>query len=236
MNHLHNKKFFILMFAMTPDEFIDKSKNTHISLNCPAIIEVAAVEIKNRKIQGHFHSFISIEDYNACNIDFEDGLFQTEFVTPQHLIGAPSFSAVADRLYSYIQGGTLIICSSWKNPFSIFKDKAESIGRFFNNPVIELQNVLTAARLKNAITKNDISFENANILTIAGLLADNSISWQDVFDDYNICFNPNSDDDYNKDRNDPLSWALAFAQLFIALISTETPVLQELDTDEKYPF
>ena len=52
---------------------------------------------------------------------------------------------------------------------------------------------------------------------------------------YDIFFNPNSKES-DKARNDPLSWALAFARLFIAISDFENDALEEVKDDTVLPF
>ena len=60
--------------------------------------------------------------------------------------------------------------------------------------------------------------------------------WPDIFAEYDIFFNPDSKDSFDKGRNDPLSWAIAFAQLFIAIADFEDDMLEEIKDDNTCPF
>lgn len=66
------------------------------------------------------------------------------------------------------------------------------------------------------------------------MLACKKMNWADLFADYDIFFNPYSED-FDKGRHDPLSWALAFARLFITLVEWKNDTaLQPID--EEAPF
>ena len=55
-------------------------------------------------------------------------------------------------------------------------------------------------------------------MTFIGVYQPNKVMiWTDTFAEYEIFFNPDSKESFDKGRNDPLSWALAFARLFIAI-------------------
>lgn len=236
MYDLKNQTFVVLGFS-TIDE-LDDCKRGHVRLQKPAVVEIAAVKIEKGKIKGHYHSFIAIDGYNAFNIDFGDSNFWAYNLNAEHLIGAPSFKDVAERLRSFCGESTLIvnpITSIMYNPFTVFKDYAESFGYFFNNPTLNLNNVLTAARLQSAVKESGIRFENASTLQIAQMLACDRLTWPEIFADYDIYFNPDSDDYFDKGRNDPLSWALAFARLFIALANCDNEIVLE-PIDEEAPF
>ena len=60
--------------------------------------------------------------------------------------------------------------------------------------------------------------------------------WTDTFADYDIFFNPDSKESFDKGRDDPLSWAIAFARLFIAINDFEDNSLEEIKDDNICPF
>lgn len=233
-----NKQTFVVLEFATVSEFTDNVKKVDVRLQREAIVEVAAVKIKKGKIQRHYHSFVAIDGYDAQNIDFGDGNFGSYNLNAEHLIGAPSFKDVADRLHNFIDDSLLIVNSlslNRYNQFFLFKDYAQSLGHCFNNPTISLSNVLTASRLQKAVKENGVKFENASVLQIAQMLAYNKPTWADIFADYDIFFNPDSNEDYDKGRNDPLSWALSFAKLFIVLEDWGAETALE-PIDEEAPF
>ena len=236
MYDLKNQTFVVLGFA-TIEDLYDGKHTGSISLQRPAIVEVTAVKISNGKIEGHYHSFVSIDGYDAENIEFGEGNYSSYNLNAEHLIGAPSFKEVIDRVRSYVGDSILLVESLYsvtQNPFTVFKDYAQSCGYAFNNPVITLNNILTAARLQSAIEESKVKFENAGTLQIAQMLACKKMNWADLFADYDIFFNPYSED-FDKGRHDPLSWALAFARLFITLVEWKNDTaLQPIDEEAQF--
>ena len=223
MYDLNNQGFIVLTFA-TVSAFRDAANETDVILQRDAIVEVAAVKIENGRIQGHFHSFVAIDGYDANNIELDCGNYGAYGVRAEHLIDAPSLKAVVSRLYSYIGGRTLLVQSAStdiRNPFTVFKDCAKSYGLCFNNPTVELRNIAAAARLRNAGQSSGADLTETSVLQTANMLADKSETWVDVFADHGIYFNPQNDDMSLRDRDDVLSWALFFAKLFIALVQND---------------
>ena len=230
------KQTFVVLVLTTLDSVHD-NKQGYVNLQRNAIVEVAAVKIKKGKIEGHYHSFVAIDGYDAHDIEFGDGNF-TYDAKACHLIGAPSFKEVVKKLHDYIGNSLLIVNSlspSPNNPFIIFKDYARSFGYDFNNPAICMGHILDAARLQKAVEDSGVKFENASTLQIAKMLVYDKVNWTDIFADYDIFFNPDSEDFFDKGRNDPLSWALAFAQLFIKLVEQDDDSLIE-PLDDDCPF
>lgn len=237
MYNFYKQTFVVLEFA-TIGEFTDNVKKVDVRLQREAIAEVAAVKISKGKIEKHYQAFVAIDGYDAHNIEFGDGNFGSYNLSAEHLIGAPSLKDVSNGFREFIGDSILIVNSvspNVYNPFIIFKDTAQSLGYCFNNPVISLNNVLTAARLQKAVKESGVNFENASTLQIAQMLSYNKPTWTEIFADYDIYFNPDGDGDYNKGRNDPLSRALAFARLFIALVDFGTATVLE-PIDEPSPF
>ena len=239
MYDLDHKTYVVLHFAAV-DDFHDRSKNIHVHLNREEIIEVAAVKIKEGEIQGHFHSFIAIDGYDAHDLDFEDNRVSAYYAEAEHLIGAPSFIEVAERLKRYIGDSILVIRHSSflsGSLFSVFQEKAQSRGFLLNNPTVNISNLLTAARLKNSLEESGDRFEDVSLVKLAQMLEYRKEKWADIFADYDIFFNPDSKDFLDRGRNDPLSWALAFARFFIALNDSETPEQGASDSNsEDFPF
>ena len=237
MYDLEKPSFVFLNFS-TLRGFTDNIKNVDITLQREAIVEVAAVKIEKGKIQGHYHSFVAIDDYNAQDIEFCSSDTSVYNLNNEHLIGAPSFQKVVEKLSDYVDDSILIIYSSSPyvhNPFTIFKDSAKACGYFFNNPTISMGDIYNAKRLQKAVKENGIKFENASTLQIAQMLACKGATWGDIFSDYGIFFNPDCEDSYDRDRNDPLSWALAFAKLFITLVEWGNDTALK-PIDEEPPF
>lgn len=232
MYDLEHRTYVVLEFAAI-DGFRDKIHN--VGIREEEIIEIAAVKIEKGKIQGHFHSFIAIDGYDARNIDFEDFRVSCFYAGADHLIGAPSFKEVAERLKSYVKDSVLIIRPFVLFPdhFKKFKEKAQCIGIMFNNPVINIGDIQAAVSLKNSFEESGKKFENTNILELALILGKDTQTWPEIFADYDIFFNPYGDDSFDKGRNDPLSWALAFAKFFVAVNIFEQ---EEIDETKNLPF
>ena len=74
--------------------------------------------------------------------------------------------------------------------------------------------------IKELFEDKEPSIDCADILRIAENL-DHSNFWTDTFAEYEIFFDPDGKEPFNKGRNDPLSWAIAFAELFIAITAGE---------------
>lgn len=234
MYNSDEEKYVILEFAVVR-QLWDTVKKSAIFLSNDEIIEIAAVKIEHGKIKGHYHSFVSIDEINADQIDFDDIPSKSFYASAQHLIGAPSFNEVAERIRKYTEDCILIVRNPFSisnSPFATFKNKAKSMGIFFNNPIINISHIATAAQLKTVAEKNEINLNNADVLQIAKLLASDKCLWSDIFAEYEIYFDPDGDGNEYTGRNDPLSWALAFARLFIAIAAKECM----LECDDELPF
>lgn len=232
-----NKQTFVMLTFSTVKEFHCKNVG-NVTLQREAIVEVAAVKIKGGEIAGHYHTFVAIDGYDARNLEFEDNIL-AGYLNAEHLIGAPSFKEVVTKLHSYVRDSIFLVLSSSlsaNNPFAVFIDSAKTLGYFFNSPTVQLGDILTARRLQSAVKESGVQFENLSVLKIAQMLVSEKESWADIFADYDIFFNPDSEEFYDKGRNDPLSWALAFSKLFIKLVEwgDETaikPLDETLDGD-----
>lgn len=228
------EKYVVIEFAVIR-QLWDTAKKSTILLSNDEIIEIAAVKIEHGKIKGHFHSFVSKDGIDANQIDFDDIPSKSFYASAQHLIGAPSFNEVAEKIHKYTEDCTLIVRNPFaisNSPFATFKNKAASVGIFFNNPIINISHIATATQLKNSAAKKEINLNSADVLQIAQLLASDKCLWSDIFAEYEIYFVPDGDGNEYTGRNDPLSWALAFARLFIAIATKECL----LECDDELPF
>lgn len=229
MENFKNQSYVIMEFA-TVDSFYDKIKKRVVNLAKDEIIEVSAVKIENGKIKEYFNSFISIDGYDAHNIEFEGFRQLSYYADSLHLIGAPNFGNIAERLFHFIGQSIIINMVFTSNEaFKIFKEKAQSFGYVFNNSTISIDDIYTAKRLKDMIEEGSEKFENLKILQLAQLLKTDKNIWTEIFADNDIFFDPDSEVNELKGRNDPLSWALAFARFFIKLSDCEEDVT---DIDE----
>ena len=229
MEDFKNKSYVIMGFA-TIDGFYDKIKRRVVRLAKEEIIEVSAVKIKKGKIKEYFNSFVSIEGYDAHDIEFDDFRINSYYADAVHLIGAPNFEYIAKRLFDFI-GQSIIVNTSFitKEAFKIFKEKAQSLGYVFNNNTLDIDDIYTAKILKDMIEESSEKFENLTVLQLAQKMKTDKNIWTEIFADNDIFFDPDSNEDDFKGRNDPLSWALAFARFFIKLSDCEG---EAMDIDE----
>lgn len=229
MEDFQNQSYVIMGFA-TIDGFYDKIKRRVVRLAKEEIIEVSAVKIKKGKIKEYFNSFVSIDGYDAHNIEFDDFRQLSYYVDAEHLIGAPSFENIAERLFDFV-GQSIIINTLFtiKEAFKIFKEKAQSFGYVFNNPTLDIDDIYTAKILKDMIEESSEKFENLTVLQLAQKMKTDKNIWTEIFADNDIFFDPDSNEDDFKGRNDPLSWALAFARFFIKINDCEE---EAMDIDE----
>ena len=215
--------YVVIEFA-TIQDLCDKRTSKNIILDTPQITEVAAVKIKNGQIQGHYHSFVSLEGYDVKEIEFDDDRASTFYADADYLIGAPALSIVAEQLHEYLKDSTIVLRSDAvfiRNVFDGFKARAQSLGLSFDNEVVIISDILAASKLKKAIEDSGESFENMNALQLSKFFQDGRGKWTDIFFDYDIIFDPDSEEPLLKSRDDPLSWALAFSKLFIALTADD---------------
>ena len=243
MKNLKYQSFVVLTFA-TVSDIIDTVKSRSVHLERDAIVEVAAVRVKYGEIVGHYHSFIAIDGYDARNIEFDDLNLGSYNLTETYLIGAPKFEDVIKDLHGFIDDSVLLVQSAspyLNDPFKIFKEMAKECGCLFDNSAITLSDVYTAIKLRIALDDRGIRFEDMDGIKIAQLLSgDEKESWTDIFADYDVLFNPFGEGG-DRDRNDPLSWALAFAKFFVKLIDEDEIIDNKaidkiIDDDEWLPF
>lgn len=230
MNNFIDKQTYVVLTFAAVSEFTDLNGKT-VKLMRDAIVEAAAVKIKNRRIAGHYHSFAAIDGYDAHDLQFDDLRWASYYVDAAHLIGAPTFGEVAEKLSDYIGSAILIVKSaspSESNPFTVFKESAKNCGYVFNNTVVEIGNIYSAAKLHSAVADGGVEFRNPSLMQIAQALTCEKEKWTEIFADHDIYFDPDSEQDYNRGRDDPLSWALMFARLCVKLFES---ALEPVDED-----
>lgn len=201
-----------------------KNYKQEIHLNFPAIIEIAAVKIKDGKIIEHFSSFVGIDGFDERDLEFEDDSPELDGITAEHLIGAPSIYNVAKRLFEFTRDCTLITKYSekdFRNPFNIVQMYMKPEGYVFNNPTISVNNIISAIKIREAIEAGIGTDEYA----LARFLEDKD-SFNDLIAHY-------LDVDAESGRKDSLSRALITARLLIAL-TDGTKKLNPID--EPSPF
>lgn len=191
-----NKKTYCALELAIVEEFTDLNKFEIISLDKCAIVEVAAAKVVEGKIQGHFHSFVAIEGYDAHDIEIETSAFVSYSINGAHLIGAPNLDCVIKSLHEYVGDSTVLVNNNLHsdlfNPLYILRKRAQEIGCSFEEKFI---------RLKDIFDDDD---KERNV--------------QDIFRDYDVNFAPFIDS-FSRSRNDTLSWALAYAQLLINVVT-----------------
>lgn len=232
-----NKQTFVVLAFATVSNVSDTSKQVSTRLlNREEIIEIAAVKIECGIIKNSFHSFIAIDGIDCHNLQFESGNYNSFRATPELLIGAPSFSDTIDRIYEFIGDSVIIdIHCGIIQPLQLFKDRASSMGYLINNPVVCMWHVHRAKVLQKRLNACGRRFENLSTLQIAQMLSTNVVRWTNIFAEYDIYFNPEGKDFDDIGRDEPLSWALAFAKLFIALVEDDKGSALE-PIDEQSPF
>lgn len=223
------KTYVVLEFAGI---FCYYDKTKKYAIGGEKVVEVAAVKIEEGKISSYYHSFIAIDNCDPHNIALGDVPRPAYHLQAAHLIGAPSFKKVAKTLFEYVDGATLILHPTFytETLFSTFKEKAKEYGIIFNNVTIDIKNVFTAAKQISAATDLQIGSDNCDALTLAQFIPSPKFVWADVFKEYGIIFDVDSKERKNAGRDDPLSWALAFARLVVAIVTSckETIVDDEI--------
>lgn len=219
-------------------DLLDNKIKERLNFTCPPIVEIAAVKIQNGKICEHYTNFIGLDGLNAENLS-DDGDCMSHFgITPAHLIGAPSLKNAVEKFYNFTQDCIILVrhkTASYNTPFDIFQMYAKSFGYIFNNPVFGMTNIVQAAKIKEMFEDKEQNIDYTDILCIAKNLG-HAHFWTDTFADYDIFFNPDSKESFDKGRNDPLSWAIAFARLFIAITDFENNAIEEIKDDNACPF
>lgn len=192
---LHNKTYCALELAIV-EEFTDLRNLDIVSLDKCAVVEVAAAKVVDGKIQGHFHSFVAIDGYDAHDVEIETSAYISYSINEMHLIGAPKFDDVIRSLHDYVGDSTILVNNNLHsdlfNPLYILRRQAQSIGCSFEDSFIRIKDIL----------EDD----------------DKDRRIQEIFRDYGVHFTPNVDG-VSRSRNDTLSWALAYAQLLINVVT-----------------
>lgn len=191
---VNEKNYCAVELAMV-EEFTDLNSLKLVSLDKCAVVEVSAVKIVNGRIQGHFHSYVSIDGYDARNIEIEPSAFVSYSIDQRHLIGAPGLDEVIKRLREYVGDSVLLVNNNLHsdlfNPLYILRKRAQELNCSFEDNFIRLKDILDDDDKERSI--------------------------QDIFLEHDVRFSPNADS-ISRSRNDALSWALAYAQLFINIL------------------
>lgn len=222
MFNLKEKYYAVLEFVTIDGYYTDietKKDRQQVHLNFPTIIEMAAVKIRNGEIKEHFSTFVGIDGCNAHELKFEKDSPELNGITAEHLIGAPSFYDAAERLFEFTRGCTLITKYSKndsRNPIHIIKRYMGPVGYIFNNPVISINNIITAIKIEEN-TEND-AYNIALSLEEEG--------FNDLVAHY-------LDADAESGRQDSLSRALLTARLIIALLRADNR-LNPIDEEARF--
>ena len=228
MFDLKRRAYVVLHFATADDIYRYKKGSLEFCAN--NIIEVAAVKIKRGEIKEHFSTFIAIEGCDPHEVEFDVNNIGALGITEAHLIGAPDFKTVAERVFDFAKGCAILTCNRSQSCIDSFRERAASYGIIFNNPIFPLNHIYDAVNLQNALKKQGMKFEDATTLQIANLLADKGKTWMDIFAEYDVFTFSN---EWGPKRQDSLTWALAFAQLFIRMVEWEQ---DDEDLDDEIPF
>lgn len=215
----------------------DRKLKKRIHFGSPPIVEIAAVKVQKGKIAAHYTSFIGPDGADPENVSDDEGMMFYG-ITPAHLIGAPSLQEAAETFYRFAQDGIILVrekSSSYNVPFDLFRSHAKSFGYVFNHPVLSMSDIVQAAKIKELFADQAQSIGSADVLKIAQNLSRPGF-WSDIFSEYGILFDPDGRDPFCRSRNDPLSWALAFARLFIAISGFDDGAPEEIVDDGTCPF
>lgn len=222
MNCKKNEKFTVLTFS-TVERIWNSLKDEDVNFEQEKIIEVAAVKIKNGKIEKHFSSFVGLEGYDAHDIYFRDWNFNLNKARAEHLIGAPMLREVARTIKAFVGEDTIILRGDGEDedhPYHIFTRNAQQYGILFDNEIVDIGLIYDAVRLQDKLEDRGLKFEEATPIEVAQMLAPIYDNWKDAFFYSDVDFDP-SDDAYMQDRDDPLSWALAFAKFLIKMLELD---------------
>lgn len=222
------KSYVVLEFVTVDGDFTDietKKDKQKVHLSFPAIIEIAAVKINGGKIVEHYSTFVGLDGCNANDLKFEEDSPEIDGISAEHLIGAPSFYEAGVRLFEFTRGCTLITKYSKndsRNPIHIVKRYMEPAGYVFNNPVLSLNNIITAIQIKDNLSECKEEQEGLDCYKLA-LELENKESYDDMVAGY-------LDIDPDSARQDSLSRALIMARLFIELTKDKNRI-QPIDED-----
>lgn len=227
-----NKQTFIVIEFSSAESVKLQDFGKEIKFNQPSIIEIAMAKVEKGKIVESRQRFIAIDGYGMSNIKLDDSDFNNHGVCAAHLIGASSLKEELSGIYYFIKDSVLIMRGQYiKSEYKYLKAFAQSCGYEFNNPVINIVDLIMAYNLKLNITADKWdSISPTELIKHFKLDCD---TWTDVFINNGIAFDPSREIILNC-RDDSLSWALAIAQLYVNLHDELYPQLKPID--EEAPF
>ena len=213
---------------------ISDGKSIRFSDN--TLLEVAAVQIENGKIVKNFSTFIAVDGLDLDTI-VEDWEPDRLGITPDHLKGAPNFEAVAEKLHWFVRDSIIITNPGnseecWRK----FKIKALACGYFFNNITFNMGDIIFARHVMRSVEESGKNFNEIALLEMANYVKTTK-NIPEIMDEFNIYYPPYDKTDRAIERNDCLSRAIAFANLFLVMQGYEILSLKQncKDDDEK-PF
>lgn len=220
MTDWKERDYVVLDFSTINDLECYYSKRKFTRCSRDSIIEIAAVKVKKGVITEHYSTFVAIEDFDPH--DYEFGLFKpnAKGITNLHLIGAPKFEHVCEKLFDFTENCTLAVATASTSPYDdlmIFKDTAMNHGYVFNNSVISINDLLFASEFRNRIGNKTLNPSEMTLPEISAALK-RTKSWRDMLEEKDIYL---IDEETFQYRGGPLTYALALAQLLIAIITEE---------------
>ena len=218
-------------------DLYDGASKSKLSFTFAPIVEITAVKIQSGKICEHYTNFIGLNGLNAENLSDDGGCLSHFGITPAHLTGAPSLKEAVEKFFDFTRDCVILVrhkTSSYNTPFDIFQMYARSFGYVFNNPVFGMTDIVRAAKIREMFEDKERKLDHTDILRIAEDL-DHTSFWTDTFADHDIFFDPDGKGASDKSRNDPLSWAIAFARLFIAIAELENDAFEKIENAGAYP-
>lgn len=179
------------------------NKGEIVDLKAPAIIEFAAVKFNCNEVIEQFHTFAQMDGIEPAVLAFDE---HPSFrgVTPSMLIGAPALEDALRAFHAFTKGNTLVLREDWHTePWKNLRKTGRKHGIRFNNKVIKINDIVTAADVLNQYYR----IGKFNLMKIAANMR-TPCEWKDVFYEYEIPFG----------RDDCIGYALAFAELIIELM------------------
>ena len=219
MTNWKDKPYVVLEFAAVPSSSSTNETDDDNSFD-GRIIEVAAIRIEKGKIVKQFSSFVSLDETHDSEYYFE-ATFSTYGATEEHLVGAPDFVSVAQQVYEICKDSTLVVRSLDKHFywFHIFEEQMRECGYTLSGQVYPIDDLYSAFVVRQKIIKEEKDIRDMNVLELSQFISVPSATWENIFVDNGIFLTVKlSSTDV---RRDSLSWALAFANLFLCMIEED---------------
>lgn len=225
-----NKQTFVVIEFSSAESIKLQDTGKEIKFNQPNIIEIAMAKVEKGIVESR-QRFVAIEGYDMRNIELDDMDFNNHGIVAAHLIGAKSLKEQLSSIYYFIKDSVLIMRGQYiESEFKYLKAFAQSCGYDFNNPVINIADLIMAYNMKLNISAD--KWDTLSPTEIVKHFKMDCDTWTDVFINNDVAFDP-SREIISNCRDDSLSWALAIAQLYVNLYEDLYLDLQQVD--EKYP-